>query len=449
MTLTLLLLTLRGSLIFLLVVSLDSLCARRMSSVWRRSWWLLVPLAFLLPIGPTPLHVPVPIQVPTAWQTAMSIETSSLTPAPIAAAPIAYKSGSIPWLELIWMAGMVISSLGILIPTFRAYRLWSRIRLSTDPALLNLLEDCKGCAGVTAPIGLVVSDQVTAPALLGWLRPRILLPAHLATPNDALRAVFLHELAHFRTCDIPLNWLFALIRIVHWFNPLAWLAMSAWSRFREEAADENAIRWIGKSSSRSYGEILLETLKNCQGGATPCGALAIGESIQHLKRRIIMIRHYPSKTNHTWLALTIVFLLAGLMTVAPSLAQDDAATVTKKETDQAVAAMQTWLAEMDDGKYDQSWTDASDSFKKAVTSDKWVALSTSVRTPLGKLKDRKLASAMYQTGLMSTGTIMPGQFVIAQFETSFENLQYARETVTFEKDAGGAWKASGYYIKPR
>ena len=45
----------------------------------------------------------------------------------------------------------------------------------------------------------------------------------------------------------------------------------------------------------------------------------------------------------------------------------------------AVAAMQTWLKEIDDKQYEQSWHDASASFQKAVTSDQWIAALNGVR----------------------------------------------------------------------
>ena len=45
--------------------------------------------------------------------------------------------------------------------------------------------------------------------------------------------------------------------------------------------------------------------------------------------------------------------------------------------------------------------------------------------------------------------MVKGDFVIAQFDSSFENMKYARETVTFEKEADGTWRAAGYYIKPQ
>jgi len=445
---TLIDLSLRGTLILLIVWSCNLLLGGGMTAQWRRLWWLLVPLAFLSPLRLPVLPEAVAASAPLPWpMETMAAPSPGADDAVAEDAPVAPP---IPWLQILWFSGFAISVLAVLIPTFRAWRQWSRLRLSTDTALLNLLEDCKATAGVTVPFGLVVSEQVTTPALLGWLRPRILLPASLAggTRTD-LQAIFLHELAHFKMGDIPLNWLFALTRSVHWFNPLAWLAGVAWARFREEAADEQAIRWLGETTSIAYGESVIRTLGNCSGGLAPCGALALGESVHHLKRRILMIRHYPTKIQRGWLASAVILILAALMTVSPSLAGDDLAAATKKESDIAVKAMESWLDGIDAGGYAQSWTDAAKSFQTALSSEKWVEALTAARKPQGKMLERKLASAMYQNGIVAGTTTIPGQFVIAQFDTSFENLKYARETVTFEKDTDGKWKAAGYYIKPR
>ncbi len=160
-----------------------------------------------------------------------------------------------------------------------------------------------------------------------------------------------------------------------------------------------------------------------------------------------MIRNYSSKTSRPWTALTIIVLLGALLAFSPTWAQNSDAATAKTE---AVAAMQPWLAEIDSGDYAKSWTDAAKSFQKAVTSDQWAAAATSVRSPLGKLDARKMVSAMYQTSIpLGGGKTLQGEYVIAQFDASFENLKYAIETVTFEKEADGAWRASGYFIKPR
>ena len=254
------------------------------------------------------------------------------------------------------------------------------------------------------------------------------------TDETVLRHVLLHELAHFRAWDIPVGWLYALVRCVHWFNPFAYLAAWGWSQFREEAADESVMSRLPQPSL--YGETLVSLVGQTQ--SAPCGALGLGESFSNLKARITKIMHHHQRTPQLTLALIVFTMLtAGLM-----LRAEEADPKTA-----AVAAMEVWLKGIDHGKYAESWQAASTSFQKAVSSEQWVKALEAVRGPLGKCRKRELVSAIHQTEIPTGQTILKGDFVIAQFETAFTNMKYTIETVTFEKD-GGAWKASGYFVKP-
>jgi beta-lactamase regulating signal transducer with metallopeptidase domain len=443
-------LTLRGSLVLLAAALVDRLFARSTTARWRRIWWLLVPLAFLAPVSFRPA---LPAEILGYNGIVRSPTSGTVTPVhgqfdisngiQIPAGPLVAQGSS--WLVLFWLAGALAAALRIFIATWHVRNQWKRERFCTEPALLNLLEDAKASAGIHAPIGLIVSDRINAPALLGWLRPRILLPSQLACgARPELQAVLLHELAHFKSLDIPLNWLFALVRVIHWFNPLAYLGSSGWSEFVEEAADESAIRWMQTTTGLAYGEILLKTLGRCPGGRAPFGALAIGESIATLKRRIVMIRHYPTKSDRGFIATAVVLILAALLAFSPTLAAGESDDDAKKA---ATDSMQPWLTEIDAGDYAKSWTDSAAFFKKAITSEKWVAALQSVRTPLGNSISRKRASALLQT-VPAGGEMPAGTFVIAQFDSSFENLKAARETVSFQRESDGSWRAVGYYIKP-
>jgi hypothetical protein len=119
------------------------------------------------------------------------------------------------------------------------------------------------------------------------------------------------------------------------------------------------------------------------------------------------------------------------------------ATNTEKEK-AAVTAAQTWLTLIDVEKYSESWQESAEYFRNAVKQDQWGQMLQSVRTPLGKVISRKLKTKVYKTSLPGAPD---GQYVVIQFETSFQNKKSAIETVTpmFEKD--GRWKVSGYYIK--
>ncbi len=113
-------------------------------------------------------------------------------------------------------------------------------------------------------------------------------------------------------------------------------------------------------------------------------------------------------------------------------------TDIKTNSGAANAAIQNWLSLMDDGQYAESWRQASEGFHALVTQDDWVNKLESARKLLGKLLSRKVEKAEPN-----------GQYFVAKFDSSFEKLKAATETVTFVLDANGQWRAGGYLITPR
>ncbi len=50
-------------------------------------------------------------------------------------------------------------------------------------------------------------------------------------------------------------------RVLHWFNPIAWLALSRMAAEREQACDDVVIDVLGPSSRQLYGETMLRLLE--------------------------------------------------------------------------------------------------------------------------------------------------------------------------------------------
>jgi hypothetical protein len=117
------------------------------------------------------------------------------------------------------------------------------------------------------------------------------------------------------------------------------------------------------------------------------------------------------------------------------------------ETDKeqaAVIAAERWLALVDAGNYADSWQTAAEYFKGAVSQEKWEQALQAVRTPLGKTISRKLSTKTYQTSLPCAPD---GEYVVIQYQTSFQNKKSAIETITPMLDKDGHWRVAGYYIK--
>jgi len=135
---------------------------------------------------------------------------------------------------------------------------------------------------------------------------------------------------------------------------------------------------------------------------------------------------------------------AWLMVVGLLLPVMYARAEDEDKTKAAVSAAESWLKLVDDGKFEDSWKESASLFRGAIKQEQWGQSLNAARKPLGKLVSRKVKSSSYKTEMPGAPD---GQYVIIQFETSFENKKTAVETVTPMMDKDGKWRVSGYYIK--
>jgi len=134
----------------------------------------------------------------------------------------------------------------------------------------------------------------------------------------------------------------------------------------------------------------------------------------------------------------LVVLVALILFAAPGPASDSEAQMA------AVSASQAWLEVVDAGKYGKSWDAAAALFRRALTKAQWEAALAKARGPLGKVVSRSLRGSQLTRELPGAP---PGEYVVIQYATDFENRKGATETVTPMKESDGTWRVSGYYIK--
>ena len=122
----------------------------------------------------------------------------------------------------------------------------------------------------------------------------------------------------------------------------------------------------------------------------------------------------------------------------------DSIHAQESDTKTAQTSVESWLALIDTQSYAQSWDTAAGLFKKAITQEKWAAAVAGVRAPLGAKKSRSLKSATSTTTLPGAPD---GEYVIFQFDASFEHKAAAVETITAIRETDGTWHVGGYFIK--
>jgi TonB family protein len=188
----------------------------------------------------------------------------------------------------------------------------------------------------SAPYGAVVprvgdgpevrtSRTLVEPALVGILRPVLLLPQDLAehlTPAQ-LGAVIEHELAHWRRRDNLTAAVHMLVEAVFWFHPLVWWIGARLVEERERACDEAVV--LAGHDGRTYAEGILNVCERYVASTLKCVA---GISGADLKRRVVEIARSKAMSELSLQKKVLLGTVALCMLVVPVIfgasAQNDA-----------------------------------------------------------------------------------------------------------------------------
>jgi hypothetical protein len=110
----------------------------------------------------------------------------------------------------------------------------------------------------------------------------------------------------------------------------------------------------------------------------------------------------------------------------------------------AQSAAKSWLADIDTGRYGDSWEHAATLMRKAISKADWENAASSARGPFGAVKSRTVQSATYTKSLPNAPD---GEYVVILYDAKFEKGA-ATETVVPMREKDGSWRVSGYFIRP-
>ena len=148
------------------------------------------------------------------------------------------------------------------------------------------------------------TEQISSPFVLGTIRPRIYLPYHMDSREQA--HVIAHEQAHLRRGDQFWKPLGFLLLTIHWFNPVMWVSYMLLCRDIELACDESVIRKLDCGQRADYMQALVSCSVNRRRiAACP---LAFGEI--GVKERVKSVMLYKKPTF--WIILLVVVVCAVL-----------------------------------------------------------------------------------------------------------------------------------------
>ena len=178
--------------------------------------------------------------------------------------PITYKTDLLEGLFGIASWIWLVVSLALLIAFFIIYTV-----------TLGELRDARRIEG-----NVFVSEKVTAPALYGVLKPRIILPVKYQ--ENELKYVLMHERVHAKRGDNLIRLLALVTVCVHWFNPLAWLFLKLLFADLELACDEAVLRKCNAEQRKEYAHALLSAVERTSVFASSFGGAKIRLRVENI-----------------------------------------------------------------------------------------------------------------------------------------------------------------------
>ncbi|MGC2615452.1 MAG: M56 family metallopeptidase [Terracidiphilus sp.] len=152
----------------------------------------------------------------------------------------------------LWVLASAIRGVSLAVHSMRLRRLWKAARpVEVSATLATALKDVRG-----GRVTICTTEMLDRPSVIGFLAPRILIPAWLMTRLTAgeLEQILLHEAEHLRRGDDWTNLVQKLALAAFPLNPaLVWI--EHWlCREREMACDEGVVRIT--NAPRAYAACL-------------------------------------------------------------------------------------------------------------------------------------------------------------------------------------------------
>lgn len=168
----------------------------------------------------------------------------------------------LPWASVAYLLILFVPAIQF-IRNYRFVRLVRRTGLSKCNVDFRIFVQKFGeRMGVRKPVHVYISDLITSPVTIGFLKPIILMPLAAITNLSAkqVEAVLLHELAHIRRYDYFINLLINFICTILYFNPFVKLFAKTIGTEREKSCDEMVMQF--EYDPHGYASALLTLERN-------------------------------------------------------------------------------------------------------------------------------------------------------------------------------------------
>ncbi|MGI5977600.1 MAG: M56 family metallopeptidase [Candidatus Limivicinus sp.] len=212
-------------------------------------------------------------------------------------------------LAYIWLAGLAV---------LLVYAVFSYLRLRKKTAVSVRTKD-----------NIYICDHIDSAFILGIIRPKIFIPS--ATGSVHMKYIIAHEQMHLKWLDQIWKALGYVILMLHWFNPLVWVAYSLFCRDLELCCDERVIKDMELSEKKEYSRALL--ISSLPHRGIPGCPLAFAEL--GVKERIKAVLNYRKPGFWIILVSVLACVIAAVLFVTEPK-QDEAVIGTELQSEEDI-----------------------------------------------------------------------------------------------------------------
>ena len=262
-------------------------------------------------------------KTPLTTLVADASETSSRREPTDLSAAAEWRARATSWLQpvispiaIAWLVGVLVLSARPLFGLYTVFRLRRVGRSAVPDKIEALVRRLCVRMRIDKTIEVAESGVVQVPAVIGSLRPLLLLPATAITglTPQQLEAVIAHELAHVRRHDFIINVLQTIVETLIFYHPAVWWVSAMVRRERENCCDDIA---VAVCSDRAVYATTLVVLDEMRGSVLHPVVAATGGSLLQRIPRIAGCKEQQRQPAVTWLASVLLFV--ALLVVAGSV----------------------------------------------------------------------------------------------------------------------------------
>ncbi|WP_411680129.1 M56 family metallopeptidase [Clostridium thailandense] len=349
MFLTNLILSLSGTIIFLLIMLIKPVTKKLFSPSWNYYFIIIAAIIFICPYGlivPKAQKPSIDVKAYIEQKNTLKEDKSKIT---TGKAVVDTQSKSQPLQSLVttsynraadvqdkgkkeimnikflrdkaWIVWVVVGAF-IALLRFSFFILFNKKLKATSRSVENqtviqIFENCCSELGIHKKVALRVCKDIGTPMTTGLFYPVITIPKE-DFDESILNMIFIHELMHYKSKDLWIKLLAFLASILHWFNPVIYMVNRELNKQCELSCDFQVIKNMNKEDRQRYGLAIINVANDSIERKMAFAAGMAVSSKNQIKERLFMIKTLKkSKKIVTFLSATLavcIIVAAGLAT---------------------------------------------------------------------------------------------------------------------------------------